>query len=353
MRGEAPGLENCLRSCCRCFDEIVVADAGASDAVRDVARRFADRYFRYDWNGDFAAARNFAFSKAACEYIMWLEPGDILLPADERRLWRLRRSLPPDTDTVVMRYDTGFDGQGKMNVCSWPVRMVRRAAGLSWEGRVRPSLPDGGRARTADVIVTRGEAASGEDAAAYLAGYETMRREGEAFTPRERLDFARLLRDVGRMAEAAEEFEGFLQVGGDTEDCIEACFELSFCYEGLGDRNRMADALFHSLRYAPPRPAVCCRIGELFFAREAWRDAAYWYELALQGGAPVQRGVQYADYLGYIPALQLCLCYYRMGDVRRAAEMNRLAARFKPRDKSVLANEKFFAGRLRHSHEPE
>lgn len=343
-------LENCLRSCCRCFDEIIVADAGASGEAAGIARRFADRFFHYDWAGDWAAVRNFAFSKASCEYIMWLEPEDILLPSDERRLWRLRRSLPPDTDAVVMRHDIGFDAQGNANVVDWPVRMVRRQAGLLWQGRVSPRLAASGVTRQADVVVTRrGEPPA---PAARLAAYESM-RAAEPLLPADRLDFARALRDAGRMAEAAEEFEAFLRAGGDTDECIEACFELSFCYERMGDTNRMAEALFRSLWYAPPRAPASCRIGELFFARGAWQEAAFWYELALKSGEPAARGVQYTDYQGYIPALQLCLCYYRMGDMRRAAEMNRVAARFKPRDKSVLANEKFFTGQTEHPPEPE
>lgn len=351
LRGQVPAVENCLRSCCRCFDEIVVADAGASGEAGHIARRFADRYFHYDWNGDCAAARNFAFSKASCDYIMWLDPEDVLLPADERRLWRLRHSLPPDTDAVVMRHDIGFDTQGYTNVIDWPVRMVRRQAGLLWRGRVSPRLAASDVTRQADVVVTRrGEPPA---PAGRLAAYEAMRAAKAPFSSADRLDFARTLRDVGRMAEAAAEFEIFLQAGGETEDCIETCFELSFCYERMGDRDRTADALFRSLRFAPPRAPVCCRIGELFFAKEAWKDAAFWYDLALKSAAPPAYGVQYTDYQEYIPALQLCLCHYRMGDVRRAAEMNRVAARSKPRDKSVLANETFFADQLHHAQESE
>ena len=341
VRGDAPTLEECLRSCCRCFDEIIVADAGASGPAQAVARRFADRYFRYQWQGDASDVCNFVFSKATCDYIMWLRPEDTLLPEDARRLWRLRRSLPPDTDAVVMRHDLSFDAQGLPNVRAWPVRMVRRAAGIVWQGRVHPLLPESGIVRRADVTVTRrGAAADGAEA---LAAYDTLLQREETLSLPERLDYARCLRDAGRFAQAAKEFEVFLQGEENMDERVEACFELSFCYESLGARARMQEALLRSLLYAPPRPTICCRIGEQFFDRGEWRSAAYWYEQALKGSAPPDSGVQYTDYLGYLPALQLCLCHYRLGDVRRAAEMNRLAARYKPRDASVLANERFFA----------
>ncbi len=340
LRGDAPTLEECLRSCCRCFDEIVVAEVGASGPAQAVARRFADRYFHYQWQGDASDASNFAFSKATCDYIMWLEPEDILLPADARRLWRLHRSLPPDTDAVVMCHNLSFDAQGLPNVRAWPVRMVRRAAGILWQGRVHPLLPESGTVRRADVAVTRRDAAA--DGSAALAAYDALRRGEETLSLPERLDYARCLRDAGRFAEAAEEFEAVL-AQEDAPDRVEVCFELSFCYEKLGAQGRMQEALLRSLLYAPPQATVCCRIGEQFFARGEWRSAAYWYEQALKSETLPDSGVQYTDYLGYIPALQLCLCYYRLGDVTRAVEMNRMAARFKPGDASVLANERFFA----------
>ncbi len=57
-------------------DEIVVVDAGSSDATLDICRRFTDRIFHRDWTG-FVDQKNFAVEKAAHDWIFSLD-------ADER-----------------------------------------------------------------------------------------------------------------------------------------------------------------------------------------------------------------------------------------------------------------------------
>ena len=50
------------------------------------------------------------------------------------------------------------------------------------------------------------------------------------------------------------------------------------------------------------------------------------------------------DCYGYLPCIQLCVCYYRMGDVERSREYNRRAGQYKPQDPAFLYNQRFFQG---------
>ncbi len=62
FKNEARCIERCLQSleplrsavCC----ELVMADTGSSDASRQIAERYADEVFDFEWVDDFAAARN-------------------------------------------------------------------------------------------------------------------------------------------------------------------------------------------------------------------------------------------------------------------------------------------------------
>lgn len=353
MRNVAQTLGSCLQSCCDAFEEIIVVDLGSADDTMEIARQYADKRFRYDFDDDWAAAWNFAFSKATGDYIMWLEAGDSLLPADLRRLWQLKSRLQGETDALIMPYDRLLDENGHAIVRQYRERLLRRGAGFSWEGRVHPEIPLSGTVKQADIRVVRQKGAdSGTDG--NLAICRRMLTERGSLPPRDILWFARDLRESGRFREAAEQFEQYLLMPGvSAEDAAAACFELSFCYQSLEDRARMADVLVHSLKYAPPRAGTCCRIGETFFEREQYKDAAFWYALALKLGPPPETGFRYPDYEGYIPALQLCLCHYRLGDIPKAVEYNRLAGEFKPRDKSVRSNERFFRELQKHRQETD
>ena len=49
-----------------------------------------------------------------------------------------------------------------------------------------------------------------------------------------------------------------------------------------------------------------------------------------------------ADCYGYIPCIQLCVCYSRLGDQERAERMNELAGLIKPDSPEVQHNRAWF-----------
>lgn len=69
VKNEERILARCLDSVKDLVDEIVIVDTGSVDATRRIAQTYTDRVYDFTWIDDFSAARNFAFSKATCEYI--------------------------------------------------------------------------------------------------------------------------------------------------------------------------------------------------------------------------------------------------------------------------------------------
>lgn len=76
VKNEAENLARSIDSLQGVADEIVVADTGSTDNTMEVARQLGAAVYSFPWQEDFAAARNFALSKATGD---WL----ILLDADE------------------------------------------------------------------------------------------------------------------------------------------------------------------------------------------------------------------------------------------------------------------------------
>ena len=105
--------------------------------------------------------------------------------------------------------------------------------------------------------------------------------------------------------------------------------------------------LFRStFEYDCPRAETCCEIGLWFFRREQYRQAACWYALALTCDRDDRRGAFVSpDCYGYLPCIQLCVCYNRLGDQKRAEAFNELAAACKPDSPAVLHNRAVFRDR--------
>ncbi len=73
VKNEEQTLARCLDSVADLMDEIIIVDTGSTDQTKTIAARYTDRVYTFDWNDDFASARNESLDKATCSYILWLD----------------------------------------------------------------------------------------------------------------------------------------------------------------------------------------------------------------------------------------------------------------------------------------
>ena len=60
------------------MDEIVIVDTGSTDGTKDMAKRLSDVYGEFEWNDDFASARNYAKSLATNDWILSIDADEVL-----------------------------------------------------------------------------------------------------------------------------------------------------------------------------------------------------------------------------------------------------------------------------------
>ncbi len=343
VRNEETVLERCLTCVKDVVDEIVIVDTGSTDRTLDIALSLTPMVYEFPWVDDFAKARNFAFSKATKDYIMWLDADDVITSESSLRLKALKENLGPAVDMVIMPYHVAFDAQGKPSLTYERERIVRRAAGFQWVGAIHEVIPPDGQILHADIPVLHQKIGSG-DPDRNLRIFEKMKASGQTLSPREEYYYARELMFHQRYEEAIRALEQYLNDGlGWLENNISACLDLESCLLAVGKKQESLTALFRSFHYDAPRAEVCCQIGKHFFDEGYFAVAAFWYELAVFENLPKPSGgfIQ-PDCYGYIPYMQLCVCYHRLGDMKKAMEFNNMAGLIKPDDPSYLYNKAFF-----------
>lgn len=104
VKNEEKRLSACLDSLVPIADEIIVVDTGSVDATKEIAARYTDKIYDFPWIDDFAAARNFAFSKATMEYIYTADADEVIDGDNIRLFQRVKQLLPPETEIVQMYY---------------------------------------------------------------------------------------------------------------------------------------------------------------------------------------------------------------------------------------------------------
>lgn len=93
-KNEEANLERCL-SCIKDYPfEIIITDTGSTDHTVDVARKYTDKIYHFDWINDFAAARNFSISKASNDWILVLDADEFVYELDLNEIYRLIEQHP-------------------------------------------------------------------------------------------------------------------------------------------------------------------------------------------------------------------------------------------------------------------
>ena len=119
---------------------------------------------------------------------------------------------------------------------------------------------------------------------------------------------------------------------------------LALCYDCLQSPDSAIAALLQSFALDAPRAETCCDLGRHFLEKEQYRQAIFWYELALTIPKQEQTGAFISpDCYGYLPCIQLCVCYDRLGEHGKAREYNRRAGEYQPDSPAYLANERYFS----------
>ena len=86
VKDEEEHLPNALNSVKDAVDEIIIVDTGSTDNTIEIARSFGAKVYHYEWNNNFASARNEALKYATCDWILSMDADDEMNADDIRRL---------------------------------------------------------------------------------------------------------------------------------------------------------------------------------------------------------------------------------------------------------------------------
>lgn len=140
-KDEEENIRDCL-STVAWADEIVIVDAGSSDATVATAQEFTQKVFVRPWEG-YGAAKNFALSQVSSDWILWLD-------ADERVSELLKEEIQRTLatgDNNAVAYScprkANFLGRWILH-CGWypgrVTRLFKRGSAHFTESRVHERL---------------------------------------------------------------------------------------------------------------------------------------------------------------------------------------------------------------------
>lgn len=341
VRDEEETIGRCLDSVKEIVDEMIIVDTGSIDRTKEIVSEYTSHIYDFEWIDDFAAARNFSFSKATQDYILWLDADDVLLEDVKREFKRLKRELDEKVDAVLMPYHLTLDANGNPSYSSRRNRLVKRERNFKWFGKVHEYLEVYGEILKSDIGIVHQKEKAWTNR--NLKIYESAVERGEELSPRDVFYYANECVDNQKHEEAILLYEKFLKDGkGWKEDNIYAAGKLGDCYAKLEQWEKAVEACMKSFQYDIPRGEICTRLGNIYMTQEKYKEAIYWYKTATE--VPIPADAPFYDPTSYtwVPFLQLCVCHSRLGENEKAYYYNELAATYIPDDFAVEYNRNYF-----------
>lgn len=135
---------------------------------------------------------------------------------------------------------------------------------------------------------------------------------------------------------AIEAYQEFLKTGqGGVEDKISTCGKLVDYFQNSGEKEKQLEYILKTFEYATPRAEYCCHLGLYFLNIKQYEQGIFWYKLATQLEKPI------SSRLMWLPHIQLCVCYDRIGKHELAYEHNELARNYSPDNSQIMHNKKY------------
>ena len=137
-RNEEQNMIRCLKSIRPYNVEIVVVDTGSTDHTREIACRYTEHVYDFAWCDDFAAAKNYAISKAGNPYVMVLDSDEYLLEFPEQKLSELLTEHPDEVGRIFRKNYLTRNGQKRENT-EWVHRIFLKDR-FCYEGRIHEQV---------------------------------------------------------------------------------------------------------------------------------------------------------------------------------------------------------------------
>ncbi len=138
VRNAEKNIARCLEHL-RAYDvELVVVDTGSTDCTREIALGYTANVYDFVWCDDFAAARNFAVSKASNNCVMMIDSDEYVETADFENICQFMEQNPNMVGRIQRR-NVFTRGRQEQEVTEWINRIFSREK-FCYNGRIHEQI---------------------------------------------------------------------------------------------------------------------------------------------------------------------------------------------------------------------
>lgn len=269
VKNEQACLATALKSV-RGADEIIVCDTGSTDRTVEIARQYTDNvYTDYQWNDNFAEARNHCLSKCTGDWVLVIDADERLEPGGIEKIRKVLETIGEHRavyfNTVAMT----------ANHSHRSIRLFKNNVGIYWKGAAHNYLSES-KGLMSELVMYYGY--SDAHKADPDRTFRILRKavQADPTLSRETFYLAREHWYRKQYTEAIAAYKQYLAVAFWGPEIAEANLAIAKCYRALGDQ-------YQARRYTLEAMAVNADFREAFLMMAALsgpRNKKRWLEIA-------------------------------------------------------------------------
>lgn len=340
VKNEQESLSNCLE-CVKSFaDEIVIVDTGSLDNTKKIALKYTSKVFDFKWVNDFSLARNYAFSKATCDYLMWLDADDIILPFDQEKILKIKQEKTP-ADTYMFKYVTSKESNGYYEFYFYRERLFKNCKLAKFNGFIHEYVVPFGKINYENICITHNQRKN-RDPYRNISIYNENIKNGAKLNIRDEYYLAKEYFYVGEYQKSLNMLKQLINeksmYSADLYDCFITAYKCEQFIE-KGD----AHYLFCALEKFEPTSELLCLLGLYYENKKQINKAIIYYKMAVCGATNNNKiGFKNSYYDQLFPLLKLVFLLYNQGKIDQSYKIHQLLKQKFPNCEEVIFNENFF-----------
>ncbi len=136
VKNEEHNIEKALSWGKGIVSEQIVVDTGSTDRTVEIAERMGAKVYYFEWIDDFAAAKNYAISKAKYEWIALLDADEYFSEEDAKKvLYYVRKLQDKKYDAIISSW-IHLNDAGEVTAVGTQSRVFRNRPGVGYIGRI-------------------------------------------------------------------------------------------------------------------------------------------------------------------------------------------------------------------------
>ena len=325
VKNEEKVLPRCLSCLAGIADEIIVVDTGSSDGTKAAAKLYTEKIYDFKWNGDFSAARNFAFSKASMDFIYSADADEMIDSDNILKFKKLKQSMPENTDIVQMKYKNQLSQNTTYNFdTEYRPKLFRRLRTFRWAYPVHEQVM-----LEPCVLNSSIEIIHMPQSSHAKRDFSVFEHAEKPLCPHLHRMYARELFIAGSDGDFFNAYQYFESTLHDEKLSLGDARASQCVVVKCAAIRRDKEMFFKTaLKNAVGEPSaeVCCELGRYYFSEKDYEEAALWYYTAAFG-AKCELNIRYC---GSIPLKGLSESYAALGLCAQAQKYAGMAEKWLP-----------------------